>query len=325
MLLSMMKLVLLLFLIVGSVAAQSIPVTFDTDIGDAIEDALALALALQSPELNIKAVTTVVDRAALRSRLAWKEMALYGRQDIPIATGTDEPLLHPVHSGHFAQFAVLTAGDVVPGPPRCAVDLIISTILGSPQKVTVIAVGPLTNVTLALRIEPRIKNNIERIVLMGGAYYIIQTEYNIYRDRIAAEIVFSSGLPITAVGLDVTRQCKLTSADIEALKQSVHPSGPFSARLIDPWNGHRADQLPTLHDPLAVAVAVRASMFAAQRGRVQVETASPLLYGLTLFTPRDRVPKGAAGDTLVAHDVVPPQFSKFFMERLTPEPKKKER
>jgi purine nucleosidase len=323
MLLSMMKLVLLLFLIVGSVAAQSIPVTFDTDIGDDIEDALALALALQSPELNIiKAVTTVVDRAALRSRLAWKEMALYGRQDIPIATGTDEPLLDPVHTGHFAQFAVLTAGDVVPGPPRRAVDLIISTILGSPQKVTV---SPLTNVALALRIEPRIKNNIERIVLMGGAYYIIQTEYNIYRDRIAAEIVFSSGVPITAVGLDVPRQCKLTSADIEGLKQSVHPSGPFSARLIDPWNGHRADQLPTLHDPLAVVVAVRASMVATQRGRVQVETASPLLYGLTLFTPRDRVPKGAAADTLVAHDVVPPQFSKFFMERLTPEPKKKER
>jgi purine nucleosidase/pyrimidine-specific ribonucleoside hydrolase len=313
-----MKTAILFLLMVGVTAAQTIPIIFDTDIGDDVDDALALALALQSPELDVKAITTVIDRAALRSRLAWKELGVFGRRDIPIGTGADEPLLDPVRGGRHAQFDVLTGEDVVPGPPLRAVDLIIRTLLDSPRKITIVPVGALTNIAIALKTEPRIKDKIERIVLMGGAYYTQQPEYNIYRDRIASEIVFRSGVPITGVGLDVTTRCKLKAEDIERLKAAGHPSSAFLMRLIDLWRENPVNRYPTLHDPLAVAVAMQPSLVETQLGRVQVETASPMIYGLTLFTPAERLPKDApAPNTAVARNVDVERFVKLFMDRVS--------
>lgn len=313
-----MKTAILFLLMVGVTAAQTVPIIFDTDIGDDVDDALALALALQSPELDVKAITTVIDRAALRSRLAWKELGVFGRRDIPVGTGADEPLLDPVRGGRHAQFDVLTGEDVVPGPPLRAVDLIIRTLLDSPRKITIVPVGALTNIAIALKTEPRIKDKIERIVLMGGAYYTQQPEYNIYRDRIASEIVFRSGVPITAVGLDVTTRCKLKAEDIERLKAAGHPSSAFLMRLIDLWRENPVNRYPTLHDPLAVAVAMQPSLVETQLGRVQVETASPMLYGLTLFTPAERLPKDApAPNTAVARNVDVERFVKLFMDRVS--------
>jgi purine nucleosidase len=313
-----MKTAILFLLMVGVTAAQTVPIIFDTDIGDDVDDALALALALQSPELDVKAITTVIDRAALRSRLAWKELGVFGRRDIPVGTGADEPLLDPVRGGRHAQFDVLTGEDVVPGPPLRAVDLIIRTLLDSPRKITIVPVGALTNIAIALKTEPRIKDKIERIVLMGGAYYTQQPEYNIYRDRIASEIVFRSGVPITAVGLDVTTRCKLKAEDIERLKAAGHPSSAFLMRLIDLWRENPVNRYPTLHDPLAVAVAMQPSLVETQLGRVQVETASPMLYGLTLFTPAERLPKDApAPNTAVARNVDVERFVKLFLDRVS--------
>jgi purine nucleosidase/pyrimidine-specific ribonucleoside hydrolase len=313
-----MKLAILFLLAAAVAGAQAIPIIFDTDIGDDVDDALALALALQSPELDVKAITTVVDRAELRSRLVRKELALFGRLEIPIGIGADEPLLDPVRNEHHAQLDVLTQEDVVPGPQVRAVDLIIRALLASPRKVTVVPVGPLTNIALALRIEPRIKEKIERIVLMGGAYYRPQPEYNVYRDRIASEIVFRSGVPITAVGLDVTTQCKLKAEDIEQLKGAGHPHTDLLVRLIDLWRQNPVNHYPTLHDPLAVGVAVKASLVETEIGRVQVETASPMLYGLTLFTPAAALPKGAsAPNTAVARKVDSEQFVRMFMDRVS--------
>src|SRR5579872_4889279 len=91
-----------------------IPVIFDTDIGDDIDDALALALALQSPELDVRLVTTVADDVESRTRLAWKELGLFGRQDIPLATGAPEPLLDPKYPDKAAQFGILTEADRPP-------------------------------------------------------------------------------------------------------------------------------------------------------------------------------------------------------------------
>src|SRR6266404_260821 len=213
---------ILCILVLSAIAAlgqRRIPIIIDTDIGDDIDDALALALALQSPELDIRAVTTVIDDVESRSRLAWKELGIFGRRDIPLATGAPEPLLDPIRQGRARQFEVLTAADTVPpAVRRRAVDLIIETLLAAREKITVVPVGPLTNIALALKTEPRIKEKIERIVLMGGAFALRQPEYNIRRDRIAADIVFRSGVPITAVGLDVTMKCKLRQQDLDRLR-----------------------------------------------------------------------------------------------------------
>lgn len=314
----MKPLIALLLLGATFAAAQTkpIPVIFDTDIGDDIDDALALALALQSPELDVKLVTTVADDVESRTRLAWKELGLFGRQDIPLATGAPEPLLDPKYPDKAAQFGVLTAADQPPASARArASDKIIEVLLASPVKMTLIPVGPLTNIALALREEPRIKDKIERIVLMGGAYYPARREYNIYRDRIAAQIVFSSGLPITGVGLDVTEKCKLEGSDMDRLKNAKSPSAQFLYQLIQLWQKDNPNHLPTLHDPLAVGTALRPTLLEMQTGGVQVETASPLFFGATVFTLDQK------SSTHVARNVNVREFLDLFTGRVSAAPR----
>src|SRR5262244_1565789 len=137
-----------LFLLVVSLAAscqaqQRVPIIFDTDIGDDIDDALALALALQSPELDVRAVTTVIDDTEGRTRLAWKELGLYGRRDVALATGAPEPLLDARRAGRARQFEVLTPEDTPPpSARRRAADLIVEILLASPARLTLVPVGP---------------------------------------------------------------------------------------------------------------------------------------------------------------------------------------
>src|SRR5262249_42204984 len=147
---------LLAFLAAGLCQGQApIPIIFDTDIGDDIDDALALALALQSPELDVRAVTTVIDDTDARTRLAWNQLGIYKRQDIPLATGANEPLLDATRKTPARQFEVLTPQDTAPAAARRrAADLIIETLLASSQKITLVPVGPLTNIALALKTEP---------------------------------------------------------------------------------------------------------------------------------------------------------------------------
>jgi inosine-uridine nucleoside N-ribohydrolase len=311
-----------LFASLAPAQTKPVPVIFDTDIGDDIDDALALALALQSPELDVKLVTTVADDVESRTRLAWKELGLFGRQDVPLATGAPEPLLDPKFPDHAAQFGVLTPQDQAPAAARRrAADRIIETLLASDVKMTLIPVGPLTNIALALKEEPRIKDKIERIVLMGGAYFPPRREYNIYRDRIAAEVVFSSGVPVTGVGLDVTEKCKLQGSDLERLKNAKNPASQFLFQLIQLWQNGKPNQFPTLHDPLAIATAVRASLVETQSGAVQVETASPAFYGATVFTPEDKLQKDRKATARVARNVNVREFLDLFVERLSAPPR----
>ncbi len=145
------------------------PVLIDTDIGDAIDDALALALALSSPELDVRAVTTVIDDVESKTRLAWKELGVFNRRDIPLAMGASQPLLDPVLSTRPREFEILTPADQFPDSARrTATRLIVETLMNSRQRITLVPIGPLTNIALALRSEPRIQDRIQRIVLMGG-------------------------------------------------------------------------------------------------------------------------------------------------------------
>jgi purine nucleosidase len=315
-----------LFLLLGTAcwAQDRIPIILDTDIGDDIDDALALALALQSPELDVRAVTTVIDDTENRTRLAWKELGLYGRHDVPVATGASEPLLDPRRTGVAPQFRVLTDADTVPAAARRrAADLIIDTLMAAPRPITLVPIGPLTNIALALKSEPRIKGKIARIVLMGGAFNMLVQEYNIWRDRVAAEIVFSSGVPITAVGLDVTTRCKLEGADLARLRAADNPASRFLVKLIELWQDGHSGQYPTLHDPLAVAVAFESHLVETQLGRVQVETACCVANGMTMFTPADRLAQGVQATTLVSRNVQVRRFLDLFVERLAAPPRGK--
>ena len=304
-------------LFAGLLRAQSrIPVVFDSNIGDDIGNEFALALALQSPELNVRAVTVVGDNAENRLRLAWKVLGLYGRRDIALGRGASEPLLDST-VGHSSHLEILTPEDLLPpGMNRDAIGLIVNTVLYSSEPVTLIATGPLTDIALALKADPRIKQNISRIVVAGGAFHPPGAEYNMQRDRIAAEIVFTSGVPITVVSRDVTNGCTLEAGDLARLRAAQNPASQFLVQLIELWQKGQGSEHLILHDPLAVAVAFRPALIQSQPGSVSVEIADPKTYGVTRFLPADQLPTGPPPKTALAIQVDSRAFLDLLIERL---------
>lgn len=313
--------VLLFFLLLaGLLRAQNpIPVVFDSNIGDDIDKEFALALALQSPELNVRAVTIVGDDAENRMRLAWKVLGLYGRRDIALGRGASEPLLDS-SVGRLSPLEILTPEDLLPpGINRDAINLIVNTVLYSSEQVTLIATGPLTNVALAMKVDPRIKKNIARIVVAGGAFNPPQAEYNIQRDRIAAEIVFSSGVPITVVSRDVAGGCTVEASELGRLRAAQNPASQFLVQLIELWQKGQRNEYPILHDPLAVAVSFQPALIKSQRGNVAVDTADP--NGTTRFLPADELPQGRPPRTALATQVDARGFLDLLVGRLAAPPR----
>lgn len=313
-----MRLLCLLWLflltsIIGS--AQRIPVVLDTDIGDDIDDALALALVLQSPELDLKAVITVLEAGEKRADLAYRLLELYGRTEIPVGAGAEQTLLGPLRNAVPIQISAMPAGYHMPAEKRQnGIRLLLDTLRQSPQKMTVLAVGPLTNIALALRTEPQIAAKIDRIMLMNGVFFRAGTEYNTFRDAEASAIVYASGLPITTVGLDVTTQCKLNAEQVQRFTQHPSAGAQFLGQLIKAWQNGNSTQYPTLHDPLAVLTLIRPTLVTLVKGKVDVEThGTPgRTQGLTYLQ------KDPSGPTQVAQEVRSTEAVQLFLERLVP-------
>ncbi len=299
-------------------SAAPIPVVLDTDIGDDIDDALALSLALQSPELDIRAVVTVLQHGDRRADLAYKILELFDRTDIPVGVGAEQPLVAPGNNSIVRQTEALAANYSMPaGKRHNGIQLTIDTIMNSPQKITWLAYGPATNVGLVLRAEPRVREKIERIVLMNGIFFKPGLEYNTLRDPEASKIVYSSGIPVTAVGLDVTMQCRLSAQDLERIASAKLPTVHFLDQIIKIWQEGHADRRPVLHDPLAIAVTFQPRLVHTRTGRVDLELRGEpqLTYGMTLFR------EGANGSVTVAEGVESEQFVRLFMDRVTAPPR----
>jgi purine nucleosidase/pyrimidine-specific ribonucleoside hydrolase len=306
-------------LVTACLSAAPIPVILDTDMGDDIDDALALSFALQSPELRVLAVVTVLQHGQRRADLTWKILELHGRTDVPIGVGAEQTLLGEPRSEVVRQTLALGEADRQPVAKRQnGLRLIVDTILQSPDKVTLLAYGPLTNVALALRAEPQIRQKIERIVLMNGVFFRPAVEYNTKMDAEASQIVYRCGLPIVAVGLDVTMQCRLSEADLDRFRHSQVKHTQFLSKLIGIWQETNQRQTPILHDPLAIAASFRPDMLKLQKGRVEVELKGQpdKTYGMTLFRP------DAAATTYVAAGVDARSFIDLFVERVTSGPRR---
>ena len=294
---------------------RPLPVFLDTDIGDDIDDALALALALQSPELKVLGISTVLQDGPRRADLVWRILQLYGRTDIPVGSGAERPLVAPPRVGPVRQTEALRPQDAMPADRRRnGVELLIDTCMRSAEKVTLIAYGPLTNIALALRAEPRLSERIGRIVLMNGVFFRPGLEYNTKMDPEASAIVYSSGLSVTAVGLDVTMQCQLTADHLRRFAESPLENVQFLWRLIQIWQGGNASQRPILHDPLSVAVTVKPDLVTTSAGTVSVELKGTpeQTYGMTVFR------RSATGPVRVAQEVSSAAAVEFFMHRVVP-------
>ncbi len=271
------------------------PVILDVDPGH--DDAVALMLACGHPDLDLLAVTTVAGNVTIEktTRNALRVLSLVGCAAVPVGVGASGPLERLLHTaedihGHSG----LDGSEKIPdasfgSDERDAVALISDTVRASSGQVTIIPVGPLTNIALFLREHPDLRDRIERISLMGGSMGLGNTtpaaEFNIYVDPEAAREVFESGLPITMSGLDVTHQAGAGPEERERLRAMGRVGGvvadflDFFATTYERTFGFDS---PPLHDPVAVAAVIEPDLLKTRPMRVDVECTSDLTRGETV-------------------------------------------
>jgi len=239
-------------------------IIIDTDIGDDIDDAFAIAYAVKSG-LQVEGITTVFRNAKKRAKMAKALLRAYGREDIPVCAGIDTPLVAPIlarENDHFTengefipcQYGAEMDSEVV--DKRHAVDFIIEKVEAFPNEITLIPIGPLTNIAVAIRRAPEVMKKLKGITLMGGYFTKETPEWNILCDPEAARIVFSSDIPLRAVGLDVTLKCRLEKPMLEEMKAASGNSNRLILKMMEQWFAHYRFDCPVLHDPLTVGTIV---------------------------------------------------------------------
>jgi inosine-uridine nucleoside N-ribohydrolase len=277
-------------------------VIIDTDPG--IDDTMAIMLALASPELRVEGLTIVRGNVGVEqcARNALTILEIAGHADIPVAVGADKPLVRPYH-GHgstvHGQDGLGETGlsGTRPVPDRRAVDFLISRISASPGELTIIALGPLTNLALAVSIEPHLPRRVREVIVMGGAVATRGNatpvaEANINNDPEAARIVFHAGWPVTLVGLDVTHKVTMTPADLQHLAAAHTPVTDLITRITPFYLGAYKRMVGIdgfyVHDPTAVAVAIRPALFETREVYVDVVTDSERTLGQTIADFRNQ-------------------------------------
>jgi purine nucleosidase len=270
-------------------------VIIDTDPG--VDDAFALLLALRSPELTIEAITAVAGNVPLALTLpnALRMVEIAGRTDLPVAAGAATPLVRRLITATYVHGENGLGGAVFPEPTtkpvlNSAAEMIREVVRKYPGEVTLITIGPLTNIAGALNADPELAHMVKGLVMMGGSLsggnITPAAEFNIYVDPEAARIVFQSGIPITMVGLDVTRKTSLTDEHVRTLEAAKNPVSRAAATIgRDAVNRNRDRGYvvgPNMHDSLAMAAFLEPSILQYQDYYVDVETTGELTAGETL-------------------------------------------
>ncbi|WP_368174217.1 pyrimidine-specific ribonucleoside hydrolase RihA [Aeromonas sp. s13] len=273
-----------------------LPVILDCDPGH--DDAIALILALASPELNVLAVTTSAGNQTPDKTLnnAQRILTLLGRDDIPLAAGAPKPLARELIIADNVHGESGLDGPKLPDPafaPQAmtGLELMAKCLRESPEPVTLVPTGPLTNIALLLAAHPELKSKIARIVLMGGAAgagnWTPAAEFNIYVDPEAADMVFKSGIPITMCGLDVTHEAQVMDEDIERVRAITNPVAQCVAGLLDFFMIYHRDPKwgfagAPLHDPCTIAWLLNPALFHGVECRVDIETRGEHTVGMTV-------------------------------------------
>ncbi|ENO3939787.1 MULTISPECIES: pyrimidine-specific ribonucleoside hydrolase RihA [Aeromonas] len=272
------------------------PVILDCDPGH--DDAIALILALASPELKVLAVTTSAGNQTPDKTLnnALRILTLLGRDDIPVAAGAPKPLARELIIADNVHGESGLDGPKLPDPafaPQAmtGIELMARCLRESPEPVTLVPTGPLTNIALLLAAHPELKPRIARIVLMGGAAgagnWTPAAEFNIYVDPEAADMVFKSGIPITMCGLDVTHEAQVMDEDIERVRAITNPVAQCVAGLLDFFMIYHRDPKwgfagAPLHDPCTIAWLLAPELFHGVECRVDIETSGVHSVGMTV-------------------------------------------
>ena len=273
------------------------PIVIDTDPGQ--DDAVALLFALASPELEVRAVTTVAGNVPLplTARNARIVCELAGRTDVPVYAGADRPLVRPLVTAEYVHGRTGLDGADLPEPTmplqqeEAAAYLARALLAAAPGTLTLCPLGPLTNVALAMRQAPAIIPRIREIVLMGGGFFeggnaTPAAEFNIFVDPQAAETVFTSGVPLTMLPLDVTHQALIKRRHLERLRALGTRVGEAVAGWLEFFERYDAEKYGLeggpLHDPCVIAYLLRPEIFSGRRCNVRIETSSELTMGMTV-------------------------------------------
>jgi pyrimidine-specific ribonucleoside hydrolase len=306
------------------------PVIIDTDPG--IDDAIAIALACASPEIDLLGVTTVGGNTGIENTTgnALRLLHLFGRDDVPVAAGAARALAFEADLGDPSIHGQGGLGGVqlsLPdrtADPRGALALLTELIESHPEPVTLIAIGPLTNVALFAATRPDLYAKLDRLVIMGGGVHITGNhtptgEFNIWFDPEAAARVFSAGVEVTMVGLDVTHKAMFAGTDWAPLRTAdAGPVAKAVTGMIDFYGtfylSQNGSDATAQHDSLAVAAVVQPDLVRTQHCWVGVETAGTLTRGMTVADLKDVW--GHAPNTHVALDVDVPAFIDLLVGRI---------
>ena len=285
-------------------ARPKIPILFDTDIGTDVDDAFALALIVRSPEFELLGVTTASGDTHARARLAAKLLQKAGRPEVPVVAGEPGKAL-PIDQTRWADGFASPAIRTVK-----AVDFLKEQIEKRPGEITLVPVGPLTNVGALLKGHPEVAKKIKRIVLMGGsvAYGYGSgpnpvAEYNIAQDPGAAQVVFKSGVPILMAPLDVTAMLQLDENGRHRIFTRLTPLTNALTLLYHLWN----HPTPTLFDPMAVAMLIDPNLCETKEMAIEVDAKG--------FT---RPVEGRTPNATVGLKTDPKKFFELYLSRVAP-------
>ncbi|MFK7937766.1 MAG: nucleoside hydrolase [Roseovarius sp.] len=273
-------------------------IIIDTDPGQ--DDAVAILLALASPdEVEVLGLTCVAGNVplALTTRNARMICELAGRRDIPVFAGCDRPLGRDLVTAEYVHGKTGLDGPDLPEPSmplqdQHGVDFIVQTLRNAPSgTVSLCPIGPLTNIANAFKNAPDVIDKIDEIILMGGAYFQVgnvtpAAEFNIYVDPDAADIVFSSGVKLTVMPLDVTHKALVTEPRNAALRALGTPVGVATAQMTEFFERYDRKKYGApgapLHDPCTIAYLIQPELFSGRHVNVQIETTSELTMGMTV-------------------------------------------
>lgn len=300
------------------------PVIIDSDPGQ--DDALAILLALASPELDVLALHTVAGNVGVAQTAvnAGRVCRLAGRT-VPVRAGACAPLVHPLETAEFVCGPDGLAGHDLPPPAVPLADghaavALVAMLRAAPAPVTLLMLGPLTNLALALRLDPEIVAHVARVVIMGGSRDLGNmtpaAEFNVYVDPHAAAVVLNAGWPVTLIGLHVTQTAVASEGNLAAVGAMDTATG----RAVHGWltrprpgglGGHGGHPM---HDPLVVAWVLWPDLFTGHGCRVEVECGSGTLRGRTTIDWRGRT--GQLPNAHVLGTVDAPAVFERMIERL---------
>jgi len=291
-------------------------ILLDTDIGSDIDDAVCLAYLLAQPRCELMGITTVTGEAAERAMMADVLCKVAGRE-IPIFAGLENPLIVPARQPRAPQYQAAAKWPHRREFPGNAIDFLRNTIRSHPHEITLLTIGPLTNIAAMLSVDPQIARLLKSLVMMGGNFTPVRgsdgrsiyAEWNILNDPHAAAIVFHADIPLVhAIGLDVTLQVTMPSAEVRRRfeKKLLRPVLDFA----EVWFSHAQDRI-TFHDPLAATTIFDEEICEFEAGNIDVELNSEKLAGFTFWNPDSKAARHQVAKTVNSKRFFEHYFEQF--------------